>query len=63
MTTATSRKKNTEIEAARRRGVPHYHLGFWIEGAATMAYKADYGPHEVLLSDRWTPRAEGTGDD
>jgi len=48
-----------EIEAARRRGVPHYHLGFWIEGAATMEYKADYGPHEVLERGRWAPRPRG----
>ncbi|MGC6489578.1 MAG: arginyltransferase [Planctomycetota bacterium] len=44
-----------EIAEAKRRGVEHYHLGFWIEGAKTMAYKADFGPHELLQGDAWRP--------
>lgn len=47
-----------EIDWTRRIGVPHYYLGYWIEGARTMHYKADYGPHEVLRDGRWqSPRA------
>jgi len=44
-----------EIGEARRRGVDHYHLGFWVQGAQTMSYKADYGPHEVLRDGEWRP--------
>ncbi|MFM8980234.1 MAG: arginyltransferase, partial [Planctomycetia bacterium] len=46
-----------EIEWARQAGVPHYYLGYWVEGSATMAYKAQYGPHELLLDGRWVPGA------
>jgi arginine-tRNA-protein transferase len=42
-----------EIAEAARRGVPHYYLGFWVEGAATMHYKADYRPHELLVDGVW----------
>lgn len=44
-----------EIEWTRQLGVPHYYLGFWVEGAATMAYKAAYRPHEVLVDGAWRP--------
>ena len=44
-----------EIEWARQLGVPHYYLGYWVEGAATMAYKAGYGPHETLVDGCWRP--------
>jgi len=37
-----------EIEFARRVGIPYYYLGYWVRGSATMAYKANFGPHEVL---------------
>ena len=40
-----------EIEAARRLGIPHYYLGFWIAGCDTMRYKADFRPNEVLCTD------------
>lgn len=42
-----------EIAWTRARGASHYHLGYWIEGAATMRYKADYRPHEVLRDGVW----------
>ncbi|MFN7589051.1 MAG: arginyltransferase [Planctomycetota bacterium] len=44
-----------EIEYTRQLGVPHYYLGYWIEGAKTMQYKANYRPHELLRSGRWQP--------
>lgn len=44
-----------EIEFARQLGVPHYYLGYWIEGAKTMHYKANYRPHELLRAGRWQP--------
>jgi arginine-tRNA-protein transferase len=37
-----------EIEQARARGIPYYYLGFWVAGCATMDYKANFRPHEVL---------------
>ena len=42
-----------EIEWTRQIGVPHYYLGFWVEGAATMDYKAAYRPHELLVDGVW----------
>lgn len=48
-----------EIAWAREAGIPHYYLGYWVEGSATMAYKAQYGPHELLLDGRWQPAAGG----
>jgi len=44
-----------EIDWTRRIGVPFYYLGYWIEGAKTMHYKANYGPHELLRDGRWQP--------
>lgn len=44
-----------EIEWTRQLGVPFYYLGYWIEGCKTMAYKANYGPHEVLMDGVWRP--------
>ena len=42
-----------EIEWAKRRGIPHYYLGYWVHGAATMQYKANYRPHELLDRGAW----------
>lgn len=42
-----------EIEWARERGIPHYYLGYWIEGCETMDYKAQYSPHELLVDGQW----------
>lgn len=40
-----------EIGYARQNSIPHYYLGYWIDGCGTMHYKADYRPHEVLDAD------------
>lgn len=37
-----------EIDYARRLGLPHYYLGFYIADCPSMAYKARYQPCEVL---------------
>lgn len=37
-----------EIDLARRLGVSHYYLGYWVDGCGRMEYKADFHPHEVL---------------
>jgi arginine-tRNA-protein transferase len=38
----------TEIEFARRTGRRWLYLGYWIAACPSMAYKADFGPHEIL---------------
>lgn len=37
-----------EIDLARRLGISHYYLGYWVEGCRQMEYKASFRPHEVL---------------
>jgi len=34
------------------------YLGYWIEGSAKMAYKASFGPNEILREGAW--RRSGT---
>jgi leucyl-tRNA---protein transferase len=43
-----------EINLCRDKGIPHYYLGYWIKGCATMDYKAQYRPHELLINGNWT---------
>jgi len=40
-----------EIEFARAAGISYYYLGYWIEGCATMKYKIDFCPNELLHPD------------
>lgn len=43
-----------EIEWARRAGIRHYYLGYWVSGCRKMAYKANFHPHQVLTpAGRW----------
>ncbi len=42
-----------EIEWARNQNIPHYYLGYWIQGCTTMDYKAKYRPHELLVQGQW----------
>jgi arginine-tRNA-protein transferase len=39
------------LREARRRGVAHVYLGYYVAGARTMEYKAGYRPCEVLRED------------
>ena len=42
-----------EVDWAKQLGIPHYYLGYWVEGAETMHYKANYRPHEQLGDGVW----------
>ena len=45
-----------EIAYARDAGLTHYHLGYWVDGCAAMAYKANFRPAELLGTDGvWRP--------
>ncbi len=39
------------VEEARRRGLPWLYLGYYVDAARTLRYKANYTPNEVLGSD------------
>jgi arginine-tRNA-protein transferase len=40
-----------EIETARKLNIPYYYLGFWVKNCATMHYKCDFRPCELLDTD------------
>lgn len=43
------------IEEARRRGLPHVYLGFWVRNSQKMAYKARFQPLQAFGADGWLP--------
>jgi arginyl-tRNA--protein-N-Asp/Glu arginylyltransferase len=44
------------IEEARRRGLPHVYLGYYVPGCPSLEYKAQFRPNEVLVGeDAWRP--------
>ncbi|MDR0780899.1 MAG: arginyltransferase [Pseudomonadales bacterium] len=42
-----------QIGEARRRGLAHLYLGYWIRGARKMRYKIDFRPLEMLVRQQW----------
>ncbi|ACB94846.1 Arginyltransferase [Beijerinckia indica subsp. indica ATCC 9039] len=50
------------IERARRLGLPHVYLGYWVQGSRKMAYKARFLPQERLGLNGWE-RVETNEDD
>ena len=50
-----------QIEQTRQLGLPHVYLGYWIQGSEKMAYKAQFGPHELLVGGEWVRSSEVTG--
>ena len=48
-----------EIDAAASRGLRWWYPGFWVAGCAKMAYKARFGPTEVLRGGCWSPMDAG----
>jgi leucyl-tRNA---protein transferase len=45
-----------EIQHAKSLGLPYYYFGYWIKEAATMAYKANFRPFELLKNGHWLPK-------
>ncbi|MFC2990863.1 arginyltransferase [Halomonas tibetensis] len=43
----------TLVGQARRRGLPHVYLGYWISECRKMAYKQDFRPLEMLDGRHW----------
>lgn len=43
-----------EIDFCRRERLPFYYLGYYVAECATMAYKSDFRPNEILVAEnRW----------
>ncbi len=43
----------SEIRVAEERGMRYFYLGYWVAECSSMAYKAAYRPHELLLAGEW----------
>ncbi|MSO65922.1 MAG: arginyltransferase [Alphaproteobacteria bacterium] len=50
------------IERARRLGLPHVYLGYWISDSTKMAYKQKFRPLEWLSRTGWQLAANRPGD-
>ena len=44
-----------QIEQTKLLGLANVYLGYWIDRSGKMAYKAQFGPHELLVAGVWQP--------
>lgn len=51
------------VEMARRDGLPHVYLGYWIAGSRKMAYKTRFRPLEALTAEGWQTLDPAAGQD
>ena len=47
-----------QIEQTRELKLRHVYLGYWIEQSPKMAYKAQFGPYQVLVDGSWQEAPE-----
>ena len=48
-----------QIEQTKLLRLPHVYLGYWIAQSNKMAYKAQFGPHQLLINGQWQAPPEG----
>jgi arginyl-tRNA--protein-N-Asp/Glu arginylyltransferase len=48
-----------QIDEARRQGLDHLYLGYWIEESRKMSYKDRFRPTEAWMGGTWQPVARG----
>ena len=42
-----------QIEQTKQLKLRHVYLGYWIERSPKMAYKSQFGPHQLLVDGQW----------
>ena len=42
-----------QIEQTKLLRLPHVYLGYWIAQSDKMAYKSQFGPHQLLINGQW----------